>query len=83
MRHFDVGDEDVGLVRKDGFERLLAVARFGDDGDVAFDFEQGGERAQHHPLIFGQNHADGLAAFFELSRGIQFWQPSSFRRPLP
>ena len=27
MRHFDVGDEDVGLVRKYGFERFFAVAR--------------------------------------------------------
>ena len=37
------------------------------------------KRAQHHPLIFGQNHADGLAAFFCAfsAWGIQFWQPSS------
>jgi hypothetical protein len=31
MRHFNVGDEDVGLVRKYGFERLSAVARLSDD----------------------------------------------------
>jgi hypothetical protein len=65
VRHFNVGDENVGLVREHGFERFFAVARLGDDGDVAFDFEQRGERTQHHALIFGQDHADGLAAVFD------------------
>src|SRR5208282_5715771 len=64
VRHFNVGDEDVGLVREHGFERFFAVARLPHDRNIALDFQQRGQRAQHHPLIFGQNHADSLAAVF-------------------
>ena len=78
MRHFDVGDEDVGLVRKYGFERFFAVAGLRDYGNVAFDFEQGSQRSEHHALIFGEDDADRLASFFcgvacaFFSEGIQF-----------
>jgi hypothetical protein len=43
VRHFNIRNKDVGLVCEYGFERFSSVARFGDDGDVAFDFEQGSE----------------------------------------
>ena len=86
MGHFNVGDEYVGLVCEHGFQRFFAVARLRDHRDVAFNVEQRGQRAQHHSLIFGENHADGLAGFFcavsgavldVFSEWTQFWQPSS------
>ena len=64
MRHFNVGDENVRLVREHCFQRFFAVVRLRHHGNVALDIEQRGERAEYHPLVFGQNHADGLAAFF-------------------
>ena len=47
-----------------GFERLFAVARLRHDRNVALDIEQGSERPEHHPLVFGQYYPDSLAAFF-------------------
>jgi hypothetical protein len=51
---------------------LFAVAHLGHDGDVAFDLEQGGQRAEHHALIFGEHHPDGVAAL--LRGGIHLAQ---------
>ncbi len=62
MRHFDVGDEYVGLMGEHSFERFVSVARLRNDGNVALDFEQCGKGAQHHALIFGEHHADGFSA---------------------
>ena len=44
-----------------GAQRFVAVARAGDDLDVVFHFEQRGERAQHHGLVFGDDDADFVA----------------------
>ena len=49
---------------KDGVERFFAVARFGDDRDVTFYFQQSGECPQDHGLIFGQDYADCFAGVF-------------------
>ncbi len=57
--------EDVRLVREHGLECFFAVAGFGRHLDVAFDFEQGSERPQHHALIFGEDHTDRVAVLFE------------------
>ena len=70
MRHFDVGDKDVGFVRQHRFQRLLTVFCLGDHRNVAFDFEQSREGAQHHALILGKHNSDRLAAIFQ--GGIQF-----------
>src|SRR3984957_9118241 len=64
QRHFDVSDENVRLVGYNGLNSLFAVANLSNDRDVAFDLEEGGKRAKNHALIFGQNHADGLAILF-------------------
>ncbi len=61
VRHLDVGDEDVGSEAGDGGEGIAAVGGLGDDGDVGLEFEQGGESAEDHGLIFGEDDADGLA----------------------
>jgi len=39
VRHLNVGNKNVGLLRQDGFQRLLAVARLRHNRDVAFNFE--------------------------------------------
>ena len=61
VRHLDVGDEDVGFEAANGFAGLAAVGGGGDDGDVSFELEEGGECAEHHGLIFGEDNADGGA----------------------
>ena len=37
-------------------------------GNVAFDFEQRGQRAEYHALIFGDDDSDRLARFLEWER---------------
>jgi len=59
LRHLDVGDEDVGSEPADGVEGLAAVGAGGDDGDVGFEFEERGEGAEDHGLVFGEGYADG------------------------
>jgi hypothetical protein len=46
------------------FQRLLAIAHLGDDGDVTLDLEQRGQSAEHHALIFGENNTNGFAILF-------------------
>lgn len=70
--HFDVGDEDVGLLLRDGLERLVAVGGASADGDVGFGFKEGGERAQHHSLIFGDDYLDLLGHFLGLLTTLIF-----------
>ena len=53
--HFDVGDEHVGPGLLHHAQGLVAGARAGDDLDVVFHFEQCGERAQDHGLVFGED----------------------------
>ena len=37
------------------------IAGAGDDLDVVFHLQQCGQRAQHHGLVFGNDHADLVA----------------------
>ena len=57
--HLDVGDENVGGEAGNCVERLAAVGGAGHDGDVGLEFEQGGESAEHHGLVFGEDDANG------------------------
>jgi hypothetical protein len=59
--HLDVGDEDVGFEAADGLAGLAAVGGGGDDGDVGLEFEEGGECAEDHGLVFSEDDADGGA----------------------
>ena len=59
--HFNVGDEDVGPRLLHRAQSFVAVARARDDLDVIFHFEQRGERAQHHGLVFGDDDPDFVA----------------------
>ncbi len=51
-RHFPVGDEEVGTVRVDGVERLLAVG--GGADRVARLLQPFGEKAQHGRIVVDQ-----------------------------
>ena len=51
----------LGERRRNGVERVATVGGAGYDGDVGFEFEQGGEGAEHHGLIFGEDDANGGA----------------------
>ncbi len=66
--HLDVGDEDVGFEAANGVEGLAAVGGGGDDGDVGLEFEEGGECAEDHSLIFGEDDAYGRAHWQALIR---------------
>ena len=48
-----------GVRLADGVEGFATVGGLGDDGDVGFEFEQGGEGAEDHGLVFGEDDADG------------------------
>jgi hypothetical protein len=62
--------KDVRFVGENRFKRFFSVANLCDDRDIAFDLEQRGQCAQHHALVFGENHPDLLPAFFRCrSRG--------------
>ena len=77
LGHLDVGDEDVGSETGDCVERLATVGGAGDDGDVGFEFEECGEGAEDHGLVFGEDDANGwldaahraTQGAFELARG--------------
>ena len=69
LRHLDVGEQDVGPFAAHDVERFLAVARAGDDFDVAFDLEQRRQRAEEHGLILGDDDADHAERSMALSSG--------------
>ena len=64
LRHFNIGEKNIGLMSEHSVQRFRSIARAGDHGDVAFNFKQSGECAQYHPLIFRDHYADGLAPSF-------------------
>ncbi len=64
---------------ENGLQRLLAIAHLSHDRDVAFDFEQRGERAEHHALILGDDNTNGFAVF--LRDGIQLSRSPYFDMP--
>jgi hypothetical protein len=51
-------------MRQHGTERFFAVAGAAHHGNVAFDLEQGSERAEHHALVFRNHDPDSLACVF-------------------
>jgi len=53
LGHFDVGDEDIWFEAGYSFDGVAAVGGGGDNGDVGFELEEGGEGAEDHGLIFG------------------------------
>jgi len=60
LRHFDVGEHDVGPLGDGERQRLPAVAAPTHDFDIRLGFEQGRQGAQNHGLIFG-NHRRGCS----------------------
>ena len=60
-RHFDVGDEHVGLGLLQQAPRFLAVGGLADHGDIGLEPEQRRQRTAHHRLVLGQQHTDHVA----------------------
>ena len=57
--HLDVGDDDVRALRMSAAASASrARARLADDLEVALDVEQRAQRAEHHRLVLGHQHAD-------------------------
>ena len=86
--HLDVGDENVGGEAANGVERIATVGGAGDDRDVGLEFEQSGERAEHHGLVFGEDDADGWGGCgHRVTQGAFSWRGavcgSSMRRVTP
>ena len=56
--HLDVYDGDVRPGRESGRDNLVATADFGDDFDVALQFEQAAHRGAEHHLVLGEQDAN-------------------------
>ncbi len=57
MRHLDVGKKHVRRVLDRERHRLAAVARERYHGDVGFRLEERSKCAEHHALIFRDDHS--------------------------
>src|SRR6185437_10819151 len=65
LGHFNIGEEDVWLMREHRLEGVRAIARAGYDAYVAFNFEQCGQRPEDHALVFGDGYTDRLPPGFD------------------
>ena len=83
-RHLDIRDKNVGGQPGNGVQRVATVCGAGYDGDVRLQFEQRGECAQHHGLVFSKDDANRRA---HMTHGAFTWRVdvcgSSMRRVTP
>src|SRR5260370_41934639 len=74
LGHLDIGEQNVGQQGASEVERGAAVGGIARDFEIAFSGEQGGERAAHHGLIFGDEDADHTGTRMRSSVPCEPWR---------
>ena len=80
-RHAQIHQHDVGTLARDQGDRLLAVRRGADDGDVGQQVEQRRETFAHRCLVVGDRDAQGLRPVCRSCRHPHFDLPTAVDRP--